>query len=86
MEENERHVFEWSNRGLADIAGDLGEAVGEISSINNNAAEKLANGTFGNQLLVRSEDEVGELTCNFNKMTQQTLLLKQAILLFKRCF
>ena len=58
------------------------DAIKEVSD----AAEKLANGTFGNQLLVRSEDEVGELTCNFNKMTQQTLLLKQAILLFKRCF
>jgi sigma-B regulation protein RsbU (phosphoserine phosphatase) len=35
------------------------------------AAKHLANGIFSEQLPVLSKDEVGELTHNFNKMTQQ---------------
>lgn len=35
------------------------------------AAQKLANGTFGAQLQVKSCDEVGELTENFNIMSSQ---------------
>jgi len=35
------------------------------------AAKKLADGTFGKQLPVLSEDEVGELTFNFNRMSRQ---------------
>ncbi len=35
------------------------------------AAKKLANGAFGEQLSVLSEDEVGELTSNFNRMSTQ---------------
>ncbi|WP_300458336.1 SpoIIE family protein phosphatase [Desulfobacula sp.] len=46
------------------------------------AAKHLANGTFSQQLPVLSKDEVGELTYNFNKMTQQLkerLELKEAM-------
>ena len=46
------------------------------------AAEELSKGNFGSSFQVTSQDEVGELTKCFNKMTQQLqqrLLLKEAI-------
>lgn len=46
------------------------------------AAKNLSNGVFGEQLLVQSKDEVGELTYNFNKMTkqlQERIELKEAM-------
>ena len=43
-----------------------------------NAANDLANGHFGSTLIVRSSDEVGELTHNFNMLSQQ---LKERIVL-----
>ena len=46
------------------------------------AAKDLAQGTFGEPLEARNNDEVGELTNNFNSMTrqlQERLLLKEAI-------
>ncbi len=44
------------------------------------AAEDLANGTFGPSLPVKTQDEIGELTKNFNTMTEQ---LKQGMELQK---
>jgi len=55
----------------------IGRTANAIKQVSQSAKE-LANGIFGQPLPVISEDEVGELTRNFNKMTQQ---LKERIAL-----
>jgi phosphoserine phosphatase RsbU/P len=47
-----------------------GRAVAAIKNVSV-AAGKLANGDFGQTLLVNSQDEVGELTASFNAMAHQ---------------
>ncbi len=66
---------------LVIIRSTTGRITKRIKDLSN-AADNLANGSFGPPLSVASHDEVGELTKSFNKMTsqlQQRLLLKEAM-------
>jgi sigma-B regulation protein RsbU (phosphoserine phosphatase) len=49
------------------VTGGTVAAIREVSS----AAERVANGDYGRPLLVKTSDEVGELTISFNSMVQQ---------------
>ncbi|CAG35098.1 PP2C family protein-serine/threonine phosphatase [Desulfotalea psychrophila] len=55
---------------LAFIRSATAQITDAVKSLSG-AAENLANGVFGEVLPVKSDDEIGELTKNFNKMTRQ---------------
>lgn len=43
----------------------------------NRVARKMAEGKFGEQVRIRSHDEVGQLACTFNQMSQRLAVLKK---------
>lgn len=63
---------------IRSVTGRTVHSIKEVS----NAAEKLANGDYGAPLPVKTRDEVGELTRNFNTMVYQLkerMQLKEAL-------